>query len=188
MANKRVYISGPMRGYELWNFPAFDTAQEMLESVGWDVISPAEMDRLAGFDETVETEFSQEQWREAMRRDYEALLNCDAIALLPGWENSEGAQLERDFALRLGLEIFYIDIDARMVHPSVIIGLCGYAQSGKDTLAAYLTENWWFDRRAFADPIRDVLYNLNPLILADFPSTSEYLRPMRLRTFVDQCG
>jgi len=46
----------------------------------------------------------------------------------------------------------------------MIIGLSGYAQSGKDTVAKYLVENRGFKRIAFADPIRELLYELNPKV------------------------
>ena len=46
----------------------------------------------------------------------------------------------------------------------MIIGLSGYARSGKDTVANYLVENYGFTKVAFADPMRDALYALNPKI------------------------
>jgi len=46
----------------------------------------------------------------------------------------------------------------------MIVGLSGYAQSGKDTVAEYLIDNYGFVRVAFADPIRDALYALDPLV------------------------
>lgn len=46
----------------------------------------------------------------------------------------------------------------------MIIGLSGYAQSGKDTVANYLIKEHGFIRRAFADNLRNVLYDLNPMI------------------------
>lgn len=50
----------------------------------------------------------------------------------------------------------------------MIIGLSGYAQSGKDTVAKFLVENHGFERVAFADPIRDLLYELNPIVGFEF--------------------
>jgi hypothetical protein len=44
----------------------------------------------------------------------------------------------------------------------MIIGLSGYAQSGKDTVANLLTAQYGYKRVAFADPIRKLLYELNP--------------------------
>jgi hypothetical protein len=46
----------------------------------------------------------------------------------------------------------------------MIIGLCGYAQSGKDTLAEVLVNKYGYTRVAFADPIRELLYEMNPLV------------------------
>jgi dephospho-CoA kinase len=44
----------------------------------------------------------------------------------------------------------------------MIIGLTGYAQSGKDTVANILVEKYGFTRVAFADKLRDLLYEFNP--------------------------
>jgi hypothetical protein len=45
----------------------------------------------------------------------------------------------------------------------MIIGLTGYAQSGKDTVANVLVERYGFTRIAFADKIREFLYETNPM-------------------------
>jgi hypothetical protein len=49
----------------------------------------------------------------------------------------------------------------------MIIGLAGYAQSGKDTVAKILIENFGFERVAFADPIRNMLMEINPFVEDD---------------------
>lgn len=55
----------------------------------------------------------------------------------------------------------------------MIIGLSGYAQVGKDTVANYLVENYGFIKVSFADPIREALYKLNPYVrVGDMPPTS----------------
>lgn len=59
-----------------------------------------------------------------------------------------------------------------------LIGLSGYAQSGKDSAAAALVGDGW-ERRAFADTLRAFLYALNPMVL---PSGT------RLRSFVNAYG
>lgn len=45
-----------------------------------------------------------------------------------------------------------------------IIGLSGYARSGKDAAAKVLVEEFGFTRVAFADKLRDFLYALNPIV------------------------
>jgi len=160
-----IYVAGPMSGYPLWNFPAFDQASQFIRSLGYRAVSPAELDRQVGFDETdPDVVFDETDWAEAMRRDYAALLLCDAIALLPGWELSRGAKLERAFAELIGHPVFRLELgDAPRLLPEQIIGFCGYAQSGKDTAAAILTDLGW-DRRAFADPIKEIALAMNPRV------------------------
>jgi dephospho-CoA kinase len=46
----------------------------------------------------------------------------------------------------------------------VIIGLTGYAQSGKDTVAKILIEEYGYTRISFADVLREAIYRLNPII------------------------
>jgi hypothetical protein len=46
----------------------------------------------------------------------------------------------------------------------VIIGLSGYAQSGKDTVADYLVKQHGFTKVSFADPIRQALILLDPKV------------------------
>lgn len=64
----------------------------------------------------------------------------------------------------------------------MILGLSGYAQSGKDTIANYLVKNYGFTKVSFADPIRKALHILNPKIdIAD-------MRGVPLATAVDGLG
>ena len=56
-----------------------------------------------------------------------------------------------------------------------VIGLTGYAQSGKDTLASILVEKYGYSRVAFADKIRDFLYGINPMVAC---SPTGYLRDL----------
>lgn len=46
----------------------------------------------------------------------------------------------------------------------MIIGLSGYARSGKDTVAELLCLNYAFRRISFADPMREAILTLNPKI------------------------
>ena len=48
-----------------------------------------------------------------------------------------------------------------------IIALSGFARSGKDEAAKVLVEELGFKRVAFADKLRDVLYQLNPMVYVD---------------------
>lgn len=46
----------------------------------------------------------------------------------------------------------------------MIIGLSGYARSGKDEVAKVLVEEYGYKRIAFADKIREFLYETNPQV------------------------
>lgn len=45
-----------------------------------------------------------------------------------------------------------------------LIGLSGYARSGKDTIADLLAQRHGYTKVSFADPMREALYHLNPNI------------------------
>lgn len=44
-------------------------------------------------------------WSECMRRDIKALMDCDTVATLPGWQDSRGASLEVHIGKELGMKI-----------------------------------------------------------------------------------
>lgn len=104
----KTYLAGPMTGLPLFNFPAFDAAAELLTQRGHDVINPAQLDRDVGFDPSQTESVSKEFLRDALRRDLSALCDADAIAMLPGWENSGGARIEWQLATHLGLDVIYL--------------------------------------------------------------------------------
>lgn len=114
----RFYIAGPMRGIENFNFPAFDTASQVGRDAGYEVISPADMDRNSGFKENDSPEKAASLTKVFVKRDVDALLslnpeNGDGIALLPGWDRSTGAMAEVMLARWLKLKV----VDARTFEP-----------------------------------------------------------------------
>ena len=94
---KRVYIAGPMTGLPGLNFPAFHREAAIYRAQGYEVSNPAEInaDPSAG-------------WLECMRADIRELVDCDHIAMLPGWERSKGASLEHHIAQALSMQVIYI--------------------------------------------------------------------------------
>lgn len=100
---KRIYVAGPMTGILDHNFPAFHAAANRLREAGWDVVNPA--DNFGG-----RTDLPRERY---LRADVALLVQCDAIAMLPGWENSLGAGLEYLLACEFGMSI----LDTRTLEP-----------------------------------------------------------------------
>lgn len=105
----RLYLAGPMNGISDFNVPAFLEAQAQLEGVGHEVVSPVQ-DFLheyqhPGSDLTTNTD-TQEAHAAYLRRDIAMLLGVEAIALLPGWETSKGANIELAVARALALPVY----------------------------------------------------------------------------------
>lgn len=72
-----------------------------------------------------------------------------------------------------------------------VLGLSGYAQTGKDTIAKLLVAKHGFTRLAFADKVRDGIYALNPIV--DFRTTTRdgYIvesSTLRVAAIVDAIG
>jgi len=112
--NKSIYIAGPMRGYHLYNFPAFDKARDEFEGEGWSVVSPADIDRDNGFDPiNLPADFDwndipdELELMDCIDRDLKAVKECDAILMLDGWRKSLGATAERAVAKWAMKEVFY---------------------------------------------------------------------------------
>lgn len=97
-----IYLAGPMRGYEDFNFPAFDKAATELRAQGHTVFSPADNDRDKGYAGRPVEEII----RDCIYDDLTYIIrHADAVALLPGWEASKGVAAEVATAKFLDLEI-----------------------------------------------------------------------------------
>ena len=79
----KVYLAGPMRGYDDSNFPAFAEATQTLRDLNYVVLSPHEYSFSP--DKTI---------KEYMTVDLPHLLSCDMVAVLDGWQGSQGARIE----------------------------------------------------------------------------------------------
>lgn len=94
-----------MRGYPLYNFPAFHEAARKLRGRGYEVINPAELDEKNGFDPSGSLE--NFNMHDAIRRDVEGVLESDAVMVLPGWRKSKGALGEIAVARWAGKGVLY---------------------------------------------------------------------------------
>lgn len=93
-----VYIAGPMTGIEDFNYPAFRTAESELGKRGIECLNPADSEQ---HNDTGKPQ----AWDWYMRHALRMVTQSDAICLLPGWEQSRGAQIEVTVAEALGLDI-----------------------------------------------------------------------------------
>jgi hypothetical protein len=124
-----IYVSGPMRNRDGFNFPLFFAVEAELHRLfpEADICNPAREDvvrfglhdMLIG-DPTGLTagrwlmdgaEFGEAELRDALGRDLAYITqHCDLIVMLPEWEGSKGATCERATALALGVEVVYAKV------------------------------------------------------------------------------
>jgi hypothetical protein len=104
----KVYIAGPMTGYPEFNYPAFHAAAEKLRKMGFEVVSPAELNPIEP-DLKVDEEYHARLYPFYLKRDIAALLECDHVCLLDGWDKSKGATLEHQIAWTLGMQIITLE-------------------------------------------------------------------------------
>ena len=100
-----VYIAGPMSGIKDYNFPAFFKAQRRWAKEGHLVFNPAAQPGESEITKLPDDQV-QDMFPTLIRRDIALILQCSAIAVLPGWINSRGAKFEAHLACVLGLPIF----------------------------------------------------------------------------------
>ena len=146
----KLYLSGPMRGYEKFNFPAFEAAAKRLRAAAYEVVSPHELDLKDGFD------FQEPSGMELGRmlaRDIVVAAECDGIALLSGWEQSEGARWEKNFMRMTQGSVQTVNYWLHYPIPNPL-GLAGPKGVGKSTFAHSLGP---VETISFATPIREML-------------------------------
>ena len=100
MSKLTVYLAGPMSSKPDKNKPLFDSATACLRELGYDVISPAELDI---------KDTASQNWNDFMVRDIPHVLKCDVVVLLTEWYKSRGTLLEVNIAGNLGKPIFTLD-------------------------------------------------------------------------------
>ena|GEM_PF-6751340 len=104
-----VYLSGPMTGYQDWNYPAFEAAAARLRTLGWVVLNPAES-KLPP-DTTPRAAF--------LADDLMAITvgaggePVDGIVFLDGWTKSAGARMEALVGLEMGMRFYLYEPDLR---------------------------------------------------------------------------
>ena len=93
----RVYISGKISGLPIEVAKAkFEAAADMLREAGHRPVSP--------FDNGLPDDAT---WEQHMKADIAMMMECDAIFLLPCWQDSKGGADRARFGGDFGAVLFY---------------------------------------------------------------------------------
>lgn len=93
----KIYISGKISGIELNEARSkFAAAEKDLISAGYEAVNPMKISEY----------HPDKKWHEYMIEDIKALFECDGLLLLPCWNESKGARIEKAIADEIGLKIF----------------------------------------------------------------------------------
>lgn len=99
-----VYLSGPMSGLPDYNRRAFNGAASMLRTNGATTFNPA--DYFESLSELSHKRCMFVTLSELITETFDGdSLLYDLVVMLPGWESSEGAQVEHAVAEAIGIEV-----------------------------------------------------------------------------------
>ena len=120
----KVFLSGPMTGYDNFNFEKFDSIGARLAKAGVETVNPVNICRKYKKDRVLA---DKAVFARMVEEQQVAEKTCSAILMFNGWETSNGARLELDTALKNGLDVYLEkDIDiilARAADPNVKIAV-----------------------------------------------------------------
>ena len=93
----KIYISGKISGTDLTETrKRFAAVDEATKRLGYEPVNPLEN----GLSE-------HDSWEAHIVKDIADLLQCKAIYMLQGWQESKGARIEHYIATEIGMPIMY---------------------------------------------------------------------------------
>jgi len=122
----RYYLAGPMTGLPDNNYPAFHEAARKLRDLGFEIVSPAEInyDAPKQYKDIEESGMFDDDKAAArlalrtkcLRKDLAGLITCHGIISLPGSVSSPGVEFE--YTVAKGLNMVFSSL-GEMTNPSV---------------------------------------------------------------------
>lgn len=95
MAKMKIYIAGPITGTDDYA-ERFAKAEAILTEKGFEPLNPVTLPHN-----------HDKEWASYMKEAIAAMMTCEAVIFLNGWEESAGARVERQLAIQLNFNIFY---------------------------------------------------------------------------------
>lgn len=111
----KIYLAGPMSGLPQFNFPAFYAAAKTLRGMGFEVVSPAEMDDAEDAGLAMKSPdgapggHPNKTWGDFLARDVKLIADggITGIVFLPNWFKSRGARLEATVGILQGADFAF---------------------------------------------------------------------------------
>jgi hypothetical protein len=113
MKQKHIYLSGPMTGIPDDNAGAFFKAEAYYMEKGCQVTNPYRL----GVRYAQKHEYdsvNDVNYHKLLANDLMHMVGCTEVAVLPGWEQSEGVRMELIWAEKLGLPVYYAYSNSRV--------------------------------------------------------------------------
>ncbi len=106
MEKPLVYLAGPVTGIDpeitCYRFASW---QQKLEAQGFEVFNPFEKIPIIA---ALVGDLDLDNHNDCMRYCYIELMGCTALYLMPGWQQSDGANKERNIAKSVEIPVFYL--------------------------------------------------------------------------------
>jgi hypothetical protein len=98
----KVFISGPITGHDEPSVrQAFNCAERKIKEMNLTPINPVVVQPSPSLTD------KDEIWADCMRKTIAMLLKSNAIYMLPKWQDSKGASLERQIGSKLRIPVYY---------------------------------------------------------------------------------
>ena len=102
---RKIYLSGPITGLDVKEYHAkFERAESFYKEIGFEVVNPVRIS------DDILAKNPDAKYEDFMKADLEALKGCSHIAMLDGWEKSNGARIEKEEATLSGLTVCYYKV------------------------------------------------------------------------------
>lgn len=108
----KIYLSGPISGLTPSEYHEnFEKAEEYIKANGHEPLSPLNVKACKEESCQKKPEYKESgeylhSWECYLKYDLLAMLECEGIIMLPGWESSKGATLEHETAQKAGMMVF----------------------------------------------------------------------------------
>lgn len=107
---KKVYLSGPITGKPNDNIEEFEKYKQKFKNLNYEVVNPHDLFTREFVDDLnrklENKEITFEEYHDTfMRTDIKAMMDCDFVAVLNGYENSKGANIEVYIARNINMPI-----------------------------------------------------------------------------------